>query len=83
VFSVIKCFTDNHGMINCVNRERLLLIMRVNVSCTLQGKLTARIYANHCTRVCRLLLPYVSFQFPLSDVHMPKLPIPVAARPEA
>ena len=41
MFSVIKCFTENHGTINCVNRERLLLVMRVNVSCSLKGKLTA------------------------------------------
>jgi hypothetical protein len=80
VFNVVKCFTGNNVMINCVNRERLLLIMRVNVSCSLEGKLTAGIYANHCTRVCGLLPSYVSFLFPLSDLYMPKLPIPVAAR---
>ena len=70
-------------MINCVNRARLLLIMHVNVSCSLEGKLTAGVYANHSTRVCGLLLSYVSFQFPLSDLNMPKLPIPVAARSKA
>jgi len=70
-------------MINCANMERLLLIMRVNVSCSLEGKLTAGIYANHCTRVCGHLLSYVSFQFPLSDLCMPKLTIPVAAQSKA
>jgi hypothetical protein len=64
MLNVIRCFTEDYGITNYLNKDKLLLITRINVSYLLYGKFAASISANHFTGICGLLLPYISFQFP-------------------